>query len=40
MKLHQYLEKALGNKVTISVLRTLVRYKGKIFTIRRLAQDA
>ncbi len=40
MKLHEYLEKALGNKVTIRVLRTLVRYKGKIFTIRRLAQDA
>jgi predicted nucleotidyltransferase len=40
MKLHQYLEKALGNKVSINVLRTLVQYKGKIFTIRRLARDA
>ena len=40
MKLHNYLEQLLGNKVSISVLRTLVRYKGKIFTIRRLAYDA
>lgn len=40
MKLHEYMEKALGNKVSISILRTLIQYKGKIFTIRRLAQDA
>jgi DNA-binding transcriptional regulator YhcF (GntR family) len=40
MKLHRYLEQLLGNKVSISVLRTLVQYKGKIFTIRRLAHDA
>ena len=40
MKLHEYLEKTLGNKVSISVLRTLIRYKSKIFTIRRLAHDA
>jgi predicted nucleotidyltransferase len=40
MKLHKYLEQALGNKITISILRVLVDHKGKIFTIRRLAEDA
>ena len=40
MKLHKYLEQALGNKIFISVLRVLVHHKGKIFTIRRLAEDA
>lgn len=40
MKLHKYLEQALGNKISISVLRVLVHHKGKIFTIRRLAEDA
>ena len=40
MKLHKYLEKALGNKISISVLRVLVHHKGKVFTIRRLAEDA
>ena len=40
MKLHKYLEQALGNKISIRVLRVLVDHKGKIFTIRRLAEDA
>lgn len=40
MKLHVYLEQVLGNKGSISVLRTLVSHKGRIFTIRRLAEDA
>lgn len=40
MKLYGYLELLLGNKVSISVLRALVHHKGKIFTIRRLAEDA
>ncbi|MHB8603133.1 MAG: nucleotidyltransferase domain-containing protein [Nitrosotalea sp.] len=40
MKLHVYLEQVLGNKGAISVLRTLVGHKGRIFTIRRLAEDA
>ncbi|MGI0056252.1 MAG: nucleotidyltransferase domain-containing protein [Nitrosarchaeum sp.] len=40
MKLHNYLEQVLGNKIAISILRTLVKYKGKIYTIRRLAEDA
>ncbi|MBM2852550.1 MAG: hypothetical protein HW420_1097 [Candidatus Nitrosotenuis sp.] len=40
MKLHKYIEQVLGNKGSISVLRTLVDHKGRIFTIRRLAEDA
>ncbi len=40
MKLHKYLEQALGSKASIRVLRTLVRHRGKIFTIRGLAHDA
>lgn len=40
MKLHIYLEQLLGSKPSIRVLRTLVRYKGKVFTIRRLAREA
>ncbi len=40
MKLHSYLEQLLGHRTSISVLRTLVRHRGKIFTIRRLASDA
>ena len=40
MKLHEYLEQVLGNKIAISTLRVLAHYKGKIFTIRRLAEDA
>jgi predicted nucleotidyltransferase len=40
MRLHNYLEQVIGNKITISVLRALVRYKGKIYTVRGLAEDA
>jgi len=40
MKLHGYLEQMVGNRVSISVLRALIRYRGKIFTIRGLARDA
>jgi len=40
MKLHNYLEQVIGNKIAISVLRALVRYKGKIYTVRGLAEDA
>jgi len=40
MKLHGYLEQMVGDKVSVSVLRALIRYKGKIFTIRGLARDA
>ena len=40
MKLHNYLEQVIGNKIAVSILRTLVKYRGKIYTIRRLAEDA
>ena len=40
MKLHGYLGQLLGSESSISVLRALVRYKGKIFTIRGLAREA
>jgi predicted nucleotidyltransferase len=40
MKLHNYLEYVIGNKIAIGMLRALVRYKGKIYTIRGLAEDA
>lgn len=40
MKLHNYLEHIVGNKIAISMLRALVRYRGKIYTIRGLAEDA
>lgn len=39
MKLHEYLEKLLGNKIALSALRILVNYRGRIFTIRSLARD-
>jgi len=40
MLLHRYLERVLGNRVSISLLRTMIRYRGKIFTIRGLAEQA
>jgi len=40
MKLHNYLEQVIGNRITISILRALVRYRGKVYTIRGLAEDA
>jgi predicted nucleotidyltransferase len=40
MKLHNYLEYVIGNKIAIGILRTLVRYRGKVYTIRGLAEDA
>lgn len=40
MKFHKYLEQILGNKGTISILRTMVKYRGKIFTVRSLAKEA
>lgn len=40
MLLHGYLEEMLGNKVAIALLRTMVNYRGKIFTIRGLAEEA
>ncbi|MFN3654221.1 MAG: nucleotidyltransferase domain-containing protein [Candidatus Nitrosotenuis sp.] len=40
MKLHNYLEYVIGNKIAIGILRALVKYRGKIYTIRGLAEDA
>lgn len=40
MKLHDYLEYVIGNRIAIGMLRALVRYRGKIYTIRGLAEDA
>ncbi|HJU13985.1 MAG TPA: nucleotidyltransferase domain-containing protein [Candidatus Nitrosotalea sp.] len=40
MRFHRYLENVLGTKAGISILRALVRHKGKVFTVRGLARDA
>jgi predicted nucleotidyltransferase len=40
MLLHRYLEGVLGNKICIALLRTMINYQGKIFTIRGLAEEA
>lgn len=40
MLFHQYLEQLLGNKASISILRALYKYKGKVFTVRGLADFA
>lgn len=40
MKLHNYLEYVIGNRIAICMLRALVKYRGKIYTIRGLAEDA
>jgi len=38
--LHDYAAEILGSKANVRVLKTLVHYKGKIFTIRELAKTA
>lgn len=40
MLLHRYLEDVLGNKASIALLRTMINYHGKIFTMRGLAKEA
>lgn len=40
MQLHTYLEPLLGSKVSIRLIRALVKYPGKIFTVRKLAEVA
>jgi predicted nucleotidyltransferase len=40
MKLHAYLERVIGNKTAISLIRALLTYQGKIFTVRKLAESA
>ena len=38
--LHNYTIDILGSKANFRVLKTLLRYRGKIFTIRELARTA
>ena len=38
--LHDYVDEVLGSKASIRTLRTLVRYRGKIFTVRELARTS
>jgi len=40
MKLHAYLEEVIGSKTAIALTRALVTHKGKVFTIRGLAETA
>ncbi|HEV8387919.1 MAG TPA: nucleotidyltransferase domain-containing protein [Nitrososphaera sp.] len=40
MQFHNYLESLLGSRVSISLIRTLINYSGKIFTVRKLAEAA
>jgi predicted DNA-binding transcriptional regulator len=40
MALHRYLEETVGSKASIRVFRTLVGFRGKVFTIRELARTA
>lgn len=40
MILHRYLEQLLGNRASISILRTLFYHKGMVFTVRKLADIA
>lgn len=40
MLLHRYLEYVIGNKASITLLRTMINYQGKIFTVRGLAEEA
>ncbi len=38
MKLHSYLEQVVGNKTAITLVRALLTYRGKVFTVRGLAE--
>jgi len=40
MQFHNYLESMLGTRVSIRLIRTLINYAGKIFTVRKLAAAA
>jgi predicted nucleotidyltransferase len=40
MLLQNYLESLLSSKVTLRVVKTLARYTGRVFTIRKLAEAA
>jgi predicted nucleotidyltransferase/DNA-binding HxlR family transcriptional regulator len=40
MALHDYVAEILGSKANVRVLRALVRYRGRVFTVRELAKAA
>jgi len=40
MQFHNYLESLLGSRVSIRLVRALINYSGKIFTVRKLAEAA
>jgi predicted nucleotidyltransferase len=40
MKFHDYLEQLFSNPTSIALIRALIRYKGKVFTIRGLSKVA
>ena len=40
MQFHNYLEVLLGSRASIRLIRTLINYAGKIFTVRKLAEAA
>lgn len=40
MLLHRYLEEVLGNRASITLLRTMINYQGRVFTVRGLAEEA
>ena len=40
MALHDYVAEVVGSKASIRVLKALVRYRGKVFTVRELARTA
>jgi predicted nucleotidyltransferase len=40
MLFHRYVEEILGNKPAVSMLRAMVRQRGMVFTVRRLAKEA
>jgi predicted nucleotidyltransferase len=40
MALHDYAAEVFGSKASVRVLRALVRYRGKVFTVRELAKAA
>ncbi|HKZ61932.1 MAG TPA: nucleotidyltransferase domain-containing protein [Nitrososphaera sp.] len=40
MQFHDYLESLLGSRVSIRLVRALINYAGKIFTVRKLAEAA
>jgi predicted nucleotidyltransferase len=40
MLFHKYLEETIGNKPALSMLRAMIRRRGMVFTVRRLAEEA